>query len=117
MARPLRVDFDRALYHVTSRGNARENIFEEDGDRKRTDCSGGASLRRQSERGCRLSRPALRYGQPVGKQALIQETRPDPLCVHTGLPAKSDLRLVAARDPEDLNYWNVLNGLNSDVLR
>jgi len=34
MARPLRVDFDRALYHVTSRGNARENIFEEDGDRK-----------------------------------------------------------------------------------
>jgi len=34
MARPLRVDFDGALYHVTSRGNARENIFEEDGDRK-----------------------------------------------------------------------------------
>ena len=34
MARPLRVDFDGALYHVTLRGNARKNIFEEDGDRK-----------------------------------------------------------------------------------
>jgi hypothetical protein len=34
MARPLRVDFDGALYHVTLRGNARKNISEEDADRK-----------------------------------------------------------------------------------
>jgi REP element-mobilizing transposase RayT len=34
MARPLRLEFDSALYHVTSRGNAREEIFDEDGDRK-----------------------------------------------------------------------------------
>ena len=34
MARPLRVEFDGALYHVTSRGNARRDIFDEDGDRK-----------------------------------------------------------------------------------
>jgi len=34
MARPLRLEFDGALYHVTSRGNAREEIFDEDGDRK-----------------------------------------------------------------------------------
>jgi putative transposase len=34
MARPLRVEFDGALYHVTSRGNAREDIFDGDGDRK-----------------------------------------------------------------------------------
>jgi len=27
---------------------------------------------------CRFSGPALRYGEPVGKQALIQEARPDP---------------------------------------
>jgi len=27
MARPFRIEFDRALYHVTSRGNARELIF------------------------------------------------------------------------------------------
>jgi hypothetical protein len=33
MARPLRVEFDGALYHVTSRGNSREDIFDEDGDR------------------------------------------------------------------------------------
>jgi len=34
MARPLRVEFDGAIYHATSRGNARENIFDNDGDRK-----------------------------------------------------------------------------------
>ena len=34
MARPLRVEFDGASYHVTSRGNARKDIFDEDGDRK-----------------------------------------------------------------------------------
>lgn len=34
MARSLRVKFDGALHHVTSRGNAREDNFEEDGDRK-----------------------------------------------------------------------------------
>jgi len=27
LARPLRIEFDGALYHVTSRGNAREPIF------------------------------------------------------------------------------------------
>ena len=35
----------------------------------------------QPERGCRFSGPALRYGQPVGQQALIQETRPDPIVI------------------------------------
>lgn len=33
MARPLRLQFDGALYHVTTRGNAREDIFEDDADR------------------------------------------------------------------------------------
>ena len=33
MARPLRIEYDGALYHVTSRGNARENIFFDDEDR------------------------------------------------------------------------------------
>jgi len=27
MARPLRIEFDGALYHITSRGNAREPVF------------------------------------------------------------------------------------------
>ncbi len=35
MARPLRIEFPGAVYHVTSRGNARENIFVVDGDRER----------------------------------------------------------------------------------
>jgi len=33
MARPLRLEFTGALYHVTARGNRQEDIFEEDGDR------------------------------------------------------------------------------------
>lgn len=33
MARPLRIEFPGALYHVTSRGNAREAIFHDDPDR------------------------------------------------------------------------------------
>lgn len=35
MARPLRIEFEGALYHVTSRGNAGEKIFVDDGDRSR----------------------------------------------------------------------------------
>jgi len=33
MARPLRIEFPGAVYHVTSRGNARADIFEDDNDR------------------------------------------------------------------------------------
>lgn len=34
MARPLRLEFSGALYHVTSRGDRREDIFEDDQDRE-----------------------------------------------------------------------------------
>jgi len=34
MARPLRVEFPGAIYHVTSRGNARADIFLDDTDRR-----------------------------------------------------------------------------------
>jgi putative transposase len=34
MARPLRIEFAGALYHVTSRGDRREPIFEDDEDRR-----------------------------------------------------------------------------------
>ena len=33
MARPLRIQYDGAVYHVTSRGNARKAIFQDDKDR------------------------------------------------------------------------------------
>ena len=33
MARPLRIEYPGAVYHVTSRGNARKNIFRDDADR------------------------------------------------------------------------------------
>ena len=35
MARPLRIEFPSALYHVTSRGDRREPIFEDDEDRRK----------------------------------------------------------------------------------
>ena len=34
MARPLRIEFAGALYHVTSRGDRREDIYLDDGDRQ-----------------------------------------------------------------------------------
>ena len=34
MARPLRIEFPGALYHVTSRGDRREAVFEDDEDRE-----------------------------------------------------------------------------------
>lgn len=34
MSRPLRIQFPGALYHITSRGNARESIYRTDGDRR-----------------------------------------------------------------------------------
>ncbi len=34
MARPLRIEFPGAVYHVTSRGNARADIFDVDSDRE-----------------------------------------------------------------------------------
>ncbi len=33
MSRPLRIEYDGALYHITSRGNARRPIFAGDEDR------------------------------------------------------------------------------------
>jgi putative transposase len=35
MARPLRLEFEGAIYHLTARGNRREAIFLDDGDRER----------------------------------------------------------------------------------
>ena len=35
MSRPLRIEFPGALYHVTSRGDRREDIFSDDSDRTR----------------------------------------------------------------------------------
>jgi hypothetical protein len=34
MARPLRIEFPNALYHITSRGDRREAIYRDDEDRQ-----------------------------------------------------------------------------------
>jgi REP element-mobilizing transposase RayT len=46
MARPLRIEFPGALYHVTSRGNAHASIFLDDIDRKTFLAVLGLTLRR-----------------------------------------------------------------------
>ena len=33
MARPLRIEFAGALYHVTARGNAQQNIYKDDNEK------------------------------------------------------------------------------------
>jgi len=35
MARPLRIQYPDAVYHVTCRGNEKQNIFRDDADRVR----------------------------------------------------------------------------------
>jgi putative transposase len=46
MARPLRIEFPGAVYHVTSRGNRREPIFVDDEDRRSfLDCTAQALVR------------------------------------------------------------------------
>mgnify|MGYP001583044660 CR=1 FL=1 len=35
MARPLRIEYEEAVYHVTSRGNARDKIFSDDHDKEK----------------------------------------------------------------------------------
>jgi REP element-mobilizing transposase RayT len=35
MVRPLRIEYPGALYHITARGNARQEIYQDDQDRQR----------------------------------------------------------------------------------
>jgi len=48
MARPLRIEYDGAVYHVTSRGNARQDIFLDDEDRTAFLMTFGETLSRHS---------------------------------------------------------------------
>ena len=62
MARPLRIEFPGALYHVISRGNERREIVRDDADRhKRLDWL------RRTERDLRLSCRVWSQSVPPGK--------------------------------------------------
>ena len=50
MARPLRLSYEGAVYHITTRGNARGNLFETDADRERYLFSLAESLQRYDVR-------------------------------------------------------------------
>lgn len=45
MARPLRIEFEGAFYHVMARGNARADIFLDDDDRQMFIENLGAGIR------------------------------------------------------------------------
>jgi putative transposase len=57
MARPLRIEFEGALYHVTSRGNERREIFRSDDDR--------------NDFLCMLGQAAVRFGWSVTAYVLM----------------------------------------------
>src|SRR3990167_11366803 len=68
-----------------------------------------------SQGGCRFSGPALRYGQPVGKQALIQEARPDPRC-----DPRWRLEEPLRSEPQEGNryrFWGKIEEFKGRVLR
>ncbi len=50
MARPLRLTYEGAVYHITARGNAQNDIFETDADRERYLFSLAESLQRYDVR-------------------------------------------------------------------
>jgi len=65
MARPLGIEYERAVYHVTSRGNGRERIYE-NGD--------------HNETGLRFPRPTLHNRQSPrkrtrGENMIIQDPK------------------------------------------
>jgi REP element-mobilizing transposase RayT len=53
VARPLRIVYPGAFYHITSRGNERKDIFESQGDRERNTAGQATSIM-----SARKSRPA-----------------------------------------------------------
>ncbi|MEC4685034.1 MAG: helix-turn-helix transcriptional regulator [Nitrospirota bacterium] len=56
MARPLRIEYEGAVYHVTSRGNAGEIVFRDEKDRGNI----LATIKKRNTRGQRYaSRPGL----------------------------------------------------------
>jgi REP element-mobilizing transposase RayT len=48
MARPLRIDFDDALYHVIARGDRREPFYEGDDDRQLFLCTLAVVIRQRN---------------------------------------------------------------------
>jgi hypothetical protein len=73
MARPLRIEFEDALYHLTSRGNERRNIFRSDRDRKAFLTFLGAAARR--------------FGWSITAWVLMQLPRPLPRVYRPVQPA------------------------------
>lgn len=51
MARPLWIEFAGALYHVTARGNARQDIYVYDADRRQFLAGSGAMTGRLAQHG------------------------------------------------------------------
>ena len=100
MARPLRLEFEGALYHVTGRGNARAAVYEDDADRQYfLDLLWGTVARRAwlchayCLMGNHYHLVAARAGRKKAKVALARKLGPArPL-----VAARGDVRLVSRR--------------------
>jgi hypothetical protein len=75
VARPLRVEYPGAIYHVTSRGRERLDILEEDHDRKRLEAR--KAYRRFVRRGIKAPSPwdALKARCIPGGEAFIEKLK------------------------------------------
>jgi len=82
MARSLRIEFPGAIYHVTSRGNARQQIVRDDADRKWLGKWPVAQPRAwvehvnqvQTEAELEVIRRSVARGQPYGNQSWVSKT-------------------------------------------
>ena len=50
MARPIRIQYPGAIYHVTSRGHERKSLFQDDADREMMQRKLAVSLKRYQVR-------------------------------------------------------------------
>ena len=73
MARPIRMEYDGAVYHVTLRGNHRCDIFQSDGDREHFLLTLAESLHR-SQTTWRTD-GVLELVRPVAARALCDQGR------------------------------------------
>ena len=96
MAKPLRIEYAGAVYHVTNRGNDKKSVFKDDQDRETFLTFGNSGLY------CRLSKflgVEMRMNLRKRRAAVINEVeqyayRQQEIASHPGLHCSSVSRIV-----------------------
>ena len=70
MSRPLRIEYNNAVYHITARGNERKNIFLDDEDFKKFLCYIGVVYERYRIIVCRLKQIRIFLGNSISEVAV-----------------------------------------------